>query len=287
MTRPRVLLGLAGLLGALPMSAASAQTMRTFSVTRAVAAESALRVTLDFGGGTVIVGPAPDSVLYSMVLRYDADRSEPMQQFDPRSGTLHLGMASTGGMGVRVVSREQLRQQARIALSPDVPLHLAAVLDASDATLDLGGTTLATLEVRATATRTAVDFSRPTRGTCTSARFTVGAGQLVVRRLAQSGCAALEVDGGAGSATLRFDGAWREDMQLAVRLAVGTLTLALPGGTGVRITGDRFLAPFASRGFIRDGDGWTTPGYARAPHRLSVELNASMVGIAVEWIAPR
>ena len=92
-------------------------------------------------------------------------------------------------MGVRVTSRAQLEQVARFEFAADVPLALYATLGASDATIDLGGTLLTELEIRSGATHATVDFSRPTRGMCKSATFTVGASQLDVQHLAQAGCA--------------------------------------------------------------------------------------------------
>jgi hypothetical protein len=258
--------------------------MRTFTVTRPVAAERFLHVTLDFGGGTVVLVPAPTGELYGTKLRYDADRSAPVNEYDARTGILHLGVVSVGSIGVRVTSRAQLEQAARFEFSPDVPLALYATLGASDATIDLGGMMLTDLEVRSTATHATVDFSRPTRGSCKSATFTVGAAEVDVRHLAQAGCESLRVDGGVGGVTLRFDGDWRRDLSLVVDLALGELTLQLPQGTGVRLTGQRFLAPFDANGFVRTGDTWTTPGFDRALHKLTVELKASMVGIDVEWI---
>jgi hypothetical protein len=268
-------------------SLCSAQSMRTFSVTRPVGAERFLHVTLDFGGGTVILVPAPEGELYGLTLRYDADRSEPIQQYDARTGILHLGVEPVGAMGVRVTSRAQLEQTARFEFSPAVPLALYATIGSSDATLDLGGMTLTELEIGATATHATVDFSRPTLGSCKSATFTVGASQLDVQHLAQAGCQTLRVDGGIGGVSLRFDGAWRRDLSLIVDLAMGGLTLELPRGTGVRLTGQRFLAPFDSRGFVRTGNTWTTPGFDGAAHKLTVELKASMVAIDVEWIEQR
>jgi hypothetical protein len=93
----------------------------------------------------------------------------------------------------------------------------------------------------------------------------------------------LRVDGGAGRATLGFRGEWRRDATLVVDLALGGLELQIPRGTGVRITGQRFLAPFAADGFEKAGDTWATPGFERAPHKLTVELKASIVRTHIEW----
>jgi hypothetical protein len=285
----RRLLALALLLGLYGVGSPSrcwGQSMRTFSVSRPVASERFLHVTLDFSGGSLILMPAPAGKLYGMRLRYDAARYAPVQQYDPRTGILHLGVESVGGMGVRVTSRAQLEQTAQFEFAADVPLAVYATFGASDATVDLGGTTLTELEIRSGATHATVDFSRPTRGTCKSATFTVGASRLDVQHLAQAGCAVLRVDGGAGRTTLGFQGEWRRDATLVVDLAVGGLLLQLPRGTGVRLISQRFLAPFDSKGFAKSGDAWITPGYDRSAHKLSVELKAAMVAIDVEWVGP-
>lgn len=265
-------------------SRCSGQVMRTFSVSRPVANERFLHVTLDFGGGTLVLAPATGDELYGLALRYDADRSAPIQQYDPRTGILHIGNETVGGTGVRVSSGGRAEQTARFTFSPAVPLALYANLGAGDARLDLGGMTLTELEVHGTAARATVDFSTPTRGPCKSATFAVGAAELDVRHLAQAGCAAIRVEGGLGSVTLSFDGSWRQDATLTVDLAMGGLTLQLPAGTGVRINGERFLAPFTGNGFARNGDTWTTPGFDQAAHKLRVDLKASMVQTTVRWV---
>jgi hypothetical protein len=263
------------------------QAMRTFSVTRPIGTERSLRATVDVSGGTVVLVPAPDGELYRLNLRYDGDHTAPVQQYDTRTGFLQLGTAAVGGMGMHVPSHAQPEQAARIELSADVALALHATIGASDATIDLGGMTLTELDVRATATHATIDFSRPTRGPCATATFTVGAAELAVRHLGQAGCETIRVGGGVGSASLRFDGTWRHDQDLIVDLAMGKLTLQVARGTGVRLSGERFLAPFDGKGFVRTGDTWTTPGYDRAAHKLTVELKAAMVAIDVEWIDPR
>ncbi len=285
MMRTSILLaGVAGAIGVVPRC--TAQVMRTFSASRPVAAERFLHVTLDFSGGTLVLLPATNGQLYGMKLSYDADHSSPVQQYDPRTGILRLGVESTGSNGIRVTSRRQLEQTARVEFSPDVPLVLYANLGAGDASLDLGALTLTELNLHGTASRASVDFSRPTLGVCKSATFTVGAAELDVRHLAAAGCAAINVDGAVGSVSLAFDGAWRRDATLTVDLSMGGLTLKVPRGVAVRVAAERFLAPFEGKGFVRAGNTWTTPGFDQAPQKLRVELKAAMVGIQVRWIEP-
>lgn len=264
--------------------AASAQTMRTFSATRPVAGEKLVRATLDFHGGTIAIGSLTGNELFHVLLRYDADRFVPLQEYEPRTGILHLGLQPVGVTGVRVTSRAQLAQTAQFAFNRSVPLMLTANMGASEASLELGDLTLDAVEVRASATRGRVSFASPNRGSCRQATFSVTAGQLEVEHLANAGCYQVRVDGAAGSAVLSFDGSWRRDITLTVDLSMGGLTLRLPKGTGVRLSGSRFLSTLETSGLQKDGDDWISAGYAGAPRKLTVELKTSVAGVSLEWI---
>ncbi len=275
-------LGLAALVAAGPLGA---QTMRTYGASRPVAdAQPPLRTTLEFGAGRVVVRAGADDALYDVGLRYDADRYTPLHRYDPRTGILQLGLKTVGGTGLRVTSRGQLEQVARFAFAPTVPIILQAHLGASEAVLDLGGLTLVELVVRSGVTRGTVDFSSPTRGDCREALFSVGAAELVAMRLANAGCAEVRVEGGVGRAVLDFTGSWRRNTRLTAELSMGTLTLRIPRGTGVRVTADRFLTRFDLDDFARTGNTWSTPDFAGATRTLSVALTTNVAGFEVEWV---
>jgi hypothetical protein len=268
-------------IGASPLAA---QTMRTMSVSRPMGGERMLRVTLDYTGGSLIVAPASDGALYGLQLRYDADRSAPINRYDARTGILHIGLTPSGGAALRVADPASSAQRARITVSPNLPLVFDADLGGSEAAIDLGGTMLSEIDIHANATHSSVDFSRPTRGNCRRATFTVGAADIDVHHLAAAGCTSVRVEGGAGGATLRFDGEWRSNATLDVDLSMGRLTLVMVRGTGLRVTGQRFLAPLSRNGLVAAGDGWMTPGFGHAAHTLDVNLKASLVGIDVQWV---
>ncbi len=262
-----------------------AQSMRSYTASRPLGGpQPPLRTTLDFGAGRVVVRAGADDILYDVRLRYDAERYAPIHRYEPRTGILHLGVASVGGAGIRVTSRSQLEQVARFEFAPSVPLLLQANLGASEAVLDLGGLHLVELAVRSGATRGTVEVSRPTSGECREATFSVGAAELVAMHLANAGCAAVRVEGGVGRAVLDFGGAWRRDVAVSAELSMGTLTLRIPHGTGVRIDADRFLSHLATTEMTRDGNVWTTAGFASATHKLTVQLKTNVAGVEVEWI---
>jgi hypothetical protein len=264
----------------------AAQTMRNYSVGRPVAEASQppLRALLEFGAGRVLVRASTGNALYDARLRYDAERFTPVHQYQPRTGTLRLGLESIGRAGFRVTSRNDLEQVARFEFAPNVPLSLEAALGASEAVLDLGGLTLNELYVRSGATRGSVDFTSPTLGTCRQALFAIGAAELMAMRLANAGCERVRVEGGMGRAVLDFSGTWRRDVAIEAALAMGSLTLRIPRDVGVQISAERFLTRLDVKGLERDGNTWRTPGFAEATRKLSLTLKASVSGMDIEWI---
>ena len=267
-------------------SPAAAQTMRNYAVGRPVAeaAQPPVRALLEFGAGRVLVRASTGTALYDAKLRYDAERFTPIHQYQPRTGTLRLGLESIGRAGIRVTSRNHLEQVARFEFAPNVPLSLEAALGSSDAVLDLGDLTLTELYVRSGATRGTVDFTAPTRGACRQALFAVGAAELMAMRLANAGCERVRVEGGMGRAVLDFSGTWRRNVQIEAALAMGSLTLRIPRDVGVEISAQRFLTRLNVKGRERDGNTWRTAGFAEASRKLTLELKASVSGMEIEWI---
>lgn len=262
-----------------------AQSMRGFTTSRPVSgAPSPLRASLEFGAGRVTVRAGDDAVLYRMLLSYDAERFSPVQRFDQRTGMLDLGVASIGSGGIRVVSSDQLDQSARFEFSPAVPLILNASIGASDAELDLGGLALEEVTIRAGATRSVVDFSVPTTGTCREATFAAGAGELVIERLPQSGCPVVHLEGGIGRTVLDFSGKWSGNIRVEADVSIGSVALRIPRGIGLRISAERFLASMNADGMERTEEGWESPDFGLSERQIVLSIRASVAGVAVEWL---
>lgn len=261
-----------------------AQQMRDFTTSRQHHGESRLSTRLDFSAGSVRLAPGSRDELYRMRLSYDPERFVPVSRFEPASGVVTLGVEGTGKSGIRVSSREHLQQSATISLSPDVTLGLDLALGAVEADLEFGGLRLAALNLETGASRSIVRFSRPNAIRCSIATIGAGAAEITVIGLGNSRCERIVFDGGVGKAVLDLGGTWSEDAKLAVAMAVGELTLRLPRDVGIRIVMDRFLSSFPSEGWVREGNTYLTPGYARARRRVDITLSSTMGGVRVEWM---
>jgi hypothetical protein len=219
-----------------------------------------------------------------MDLSYDEDRFVPLSDFDATRGSVLLGLRAAGNAGVRVVSRNQLRQVAAVAFSPRVDLALDLTLGAVDADVELGGLRVSSLDLKTGASRSVVRFSQPNLTRCRRADFSAGAAELSVIGLGNSRCDEIEFEGGIGKVTLDFSGTWTSSARVQVRMAVGELTLRLPRKVGVRIAMDKFLSRFAPAGLVLRGNQFVSPNYDRTQRKLDLDLTTAMGGVNVEWV---
>jgi hypothetical protein len=263
---------------------AQAQTMRPFTTFRQLHGETRLNARIEYGAGSLRVEPGQAGELYRMNLSYDQDRFVPVSDFDASSRTVVLGLRAAGQGGVRVVSRNQLRQLATIAISPRADLALDLSLGAVEADLELGGLRISDLDLKTGASRATVRFSRPNGMRCRHASFSAGAAEVSVFGLGNSRCDEIEFEGGMGSVTLDFSGAWTSSARVEVTMAVGELTLRLPRQLGVRVTMDKFLSSFEPAGLVRRGDAFQSSNYDRASPRLDLEISTAVGDVSVEWV---
>jgi len=263
--------------------AAQAQAMRPFTTFRQLHGETRLNARVEYGAGSLRIEPGQPGELYRMNLSYDEARFVPVSDFDASSRTVVLGLRAAGQGGVRVVSSNQLKQLASIAISPRADLALDLSLGAVDADVELGGLRISDLDLKTGASRATVRFSRPNGMRCRRATFSAGAAEVSVFGLGNSRCDEIAFEGGMGRVLLDFTGSWTSSAHVVVRMAVGELTLRLPRQVGVKVTMDKFLATFESAGLARRGDAFQSSNYDGAPRHLDLEISTAVGGVRVEW----
>ena len=279
---PRLLLAVFAL--AAGGTSASAQSIRSFSTFRQLHGETRLSADLEYRAGALRIAPGRANELYRMDASYDERRYAPASAYDAARGAVTLGLQPAGEGGLRVVSRDQLRQDATVAFAPSVDLDLDLALGAVQADIELGGLSLTELTLEAGASQAVVRFSEPNQSRCRAAEITAGAAELTVLGLGNSRCDRFSLEGGMGKVTLDFAGAWTSSTSAEVKMAVGELTLRLPRKVGVRLTLDRFLATFDPAGLVRVGNAFQSPSYDRADRRLDIEVTTAVGGVKIEWV---
>lgn len=83
---------------------------------------------------------------------------------------------------------------------------------------------------------------------------------------------------------LDFTGTWKQDLAASIEMGLGSLTLRLPEGLGVRVEKDGILAAFDSQRLTKRGNVYYSSNWESAKHKLSLDLSAALGSIKVEWV---
>lgn len=267
----------ATLLLLLACAPANGQDWRTTSYARQLSGEERLVVDVEYGAGELRIAPASAGTLYRTNLRYDANTFTPRFAYD--SGRLRFGME---GNSVRGRNLEKGRLDLR--LSPDVPLDIDLAFGAADATIDLSGLRLRRAELQTGASRTMLSITTPNPITCELFEIEVGAARFEARGLGNLHARRFSLEGGVGEVILDFTGSWAQDLEASIEMGLGSLTLRFPEGLGVRITKDGLLASFDGQRLTKRGDVYYSENWDRSTYKLSLDLNAALGSIRVEWV---
>jgi hypothetical protein len=261
-------------------SAEAQDDWRTFSASRQLGGEDRLGVTVEYGAGTLRLGPAEGSTLYTANLSYDASVFTPQVEYG--DGRLRVGMEgrTSGGRNMR-------GGELDLTLTRQLPLDVELRFGAADAALELGGLRVRRLDVQTGASRTQLNITSPNREQCERASIQVGAARFEATGLGNLNTPELEVHGGVGEVVLDFTGEWASSMSSRIRMGLGSLTLRLPEGLPVRITRTGRLASFDSEGLTKRGDHYYSSTWESAENRLTLTLDAALGSVRVVWVDPR
>ncbi len=270
---------LAAALAVLPQ-ASEAQSWRTVTMSRQASGQRDLRVQVEYGAGTLRVGPAEQGLLYRMHLRYDEEIFEPRAEL---SGTrLRLGVKGVNG-SLRI-GKKHKGGEMNLALARGIPMDLDLEFGAVRADIDLGGLSLTELDLSTGASESTVDVSEPNPEFMRRASFEVGAADFTARRLGNLNAKSLGVDAGVGSVDLWFDGIWRQDAHVAIQMGLGSLELHFPEGLGVKLTKDSFLTSLDSEGMVKRGNAYYSLDWEQATHKVTIQLDAAFGSVRVLWM---
>ena len=265
---------------------ASAQSYRTLVESRNVTDETTLRVNIEFVIGECRRGPARNAGLARRVLVYAADRFEPDVSCPAGRDRLDIGFSWAHGTGVH--DTDKLHQRLDLALSPDVPLDLQITFGAAAGDIELGGLSLTEAVIKTGASQSTIRFSEPNRITCERLVFQVGAAQFEALQLGNSRCRSIELNGAVGQMLLDFTGEWSDTVttHAQIKMGLGKLLLRLPESLGVRLDVDRFLVGLDRSGFLKRGGGgaYYSTSYDTAEHRLTIEIQAALGTIEIDWV---
>ena len=260
-------------------SGVRAQDWRTITSQRQFAGEEALRVNLQYGAGRLSILPGSSNSLYRATLRYDANVFSPLNRYE--DGELHIGIRDG-----KIRGRNMRAGRLDLLLGTSVPLDLDLEFGAGEADVELGGLRVREAVFQTGASETSIRVSKPNLESCSLAKFEVGAAKLLVEGLGNLRCQDIDVDGGVGEVVLDFTGSWRSDTNVEIDMGLGSLTLRVPKGLGLSVRKSGVLASFDSQGLLKRGNTFYSEDFDKAQHKLSVNIDAALGVIKVQWVEP-
>jgi hypothetical protein len=269
-----------GLVAACGSDRASAQQdWDTMTSSRSISGETGLRVNVEYGAGTLVLGSAPSGSLYRADLKYDRAVFAPRMEYG--NGRLHVGMSgATSSPRGRNIRGGELD----VLLTRELPLDLSLQFGAAEANLDLGGLRVRNLELQTGASKTTLVVPQLNPQPCERATVHVGAARFEATGLGNLNTQRLEVRGGMGDIVLDFTGAWPTDMSARIEMGLGALTLRLPRGLGVQVNRGGALSSFDSQELLRRGNSYYSAGFDDAARKLTIALEASLGSIRIVWV---
>ncbi len=254
--------------------------VRTLTSARQFAGEKSVNANVEFAAGLVNVTPGPAGTLYHAVLRYDQRQFQPQVSYE--DGALRVGIHGNevklhrgGGHGNRL----------DLQLGPDAPLDLDLKFAAGESRTELGGLKVESAKLATGAAHARISIARPTVGPCRNLELQAGAAKLDVVGLGNLSPESMSVQGGVGDVSLDFSGAWRNDVNAKIDMALGSLRLDVPRGIGLRVHKSSMLAGFTAPDLEKQGDVWTSKGYDTMARHLNIEIDAAFGDIRVNWLA--
>jgi hypothetical protein len=272
----RFLAGVLGLALLAPTSVAG-QDWRTITSMCQQADEDLLRVEVQYGAGRFEVGSGSGSTLYRASLRYDSEVFSPRIAY--QSGLLRLGLDD-----LKVRGRNLRSGHLRLDLTRNVPLELKLEFGAARAELDLGGLRIRQARIATGASETDLTFSSPNTEACRLLELEVGAAQFRARQIANLNAERLTLAGGVGEVDLDFTGQWQRNLTADIKMGLGSLTLRVPRGLGLRVRKGGLLVGFDSQGLVKRGDVYYSENWDDAERKLTVNVDAALGSVRVTWV---
>ena len=262
----------------------SAWADRPEHVTEKVAPDGAknIEVEIDFGAGEIEVVGGDIEDVAELEIYYTPRWVAYEVDYQKRGETGHLLLESE----LRRKSGDRdLDNEWHIKLSRRYPCEFVADIGACEATLDLGGIPLTSINMDIGAASGILEFSEPNPERLREFDVEIGASSFELLDLGNANIELMTFSCGAASCELDFRGDFKGETELRLDVGVGSADVILPRGIGVRVEGDDGW--FSSLDFhgldLRkvDSDIWESDDFDDNENRIIIEVDVGMGSVDI------
>ena len=218
----------------------------TDSITVADPKSDETRLSITFGAGKLTLSPGAKSLVDGTAV-YNVEDLKPEIIKDGNS--IEIKQGDFKGLP----PFRDMKNEWDLQLG-NAPMDLLISAGAYDGTLELGGLSLKSLEVKDGAADVDLSFSKPNPIEMSILRYATGASDVRLTGLANANFTTLTFSGGAGNYTLDFSGDLQQDAVATVDSGLGNLTLIIPEDVNAKVTVESTAVN------ISHGSGWSQNG---------------------------
>jgi len=186
------------------------------------------RLSLSFGAGKLTLSPGAKS-LVDGTAAYNVEDLKPQIVRDGNNIEIKQGDFKS------LPPFKDMKNEWNLRLG-STPMDLIIAAGAYDGTIELGGLSLKSLEVKDGASHVDLSFSKPNPIEMSILRYSTGASDVKLTGLANANFSTLTFSGGAGNYTRDFSGELQQDAVVTIDSCLGNLSLIIPGKGNTKVT---------------------------------------------------
>jgi len=250
-----------------------------------VTVESGLDINVDYSLGRFILKPGSPDTAFVVDLRYEETLFDPSVEYDIRGDIGYLSVNSSNEKQERNFDWDiDTKSSWDVQFNPELPAQMEIDIGLGKGLLDLGGATISRLEVSNGLAESELDFSEPNKTAAQYMSFETGMGKFRAKNLSNARFQEMSFECGLGSATLDFHGNGLNRSEVSVSVGLGSVTIIVPEGLGVRVDTDRSFMSGVSfdSDFVQRDDVYYTSNWNEADKKMRINLEVGLGSANVE-----
>lgn len=227
------------------------------------------RLKLTFGAGEITLSPGSEKDLVSGTAVYNYPDFKPVITTDGANVELRAGNFNFDN----IPSFGNYKNKWDLQLNDD-PIALTISAGAYDATYELGGLALTSLNVSDGAATVNLTFSKLNQSEMSALNYDTGASSIKLIGLANANFSTLNFSGGAGNYTLDFSGELQRDASVKIKTGLSDVILVVSEGVNAVVNVESGVSDVnATTGWQKNGNTYTQTG-AGPTLTINVEIGA-------------
>lgn len=242
------------------------------------------RLTVNFGAGELgFSDGAREGDFLNGEFYYVVGGLEPHVEKELRGDVLECKLGIAGGFpalwGIGSKNRWSLR------LNESIPTELSLRLGAFNGSLNLGGLSLSSLEIKSGAAEASFSFDKDNRISMGCLKVNTGVSDFKFYGLSRANFERMVLNGGLGSYLLDFSGQLSRSAQVEVKCGLSEVKVEIPGQTSAVIeTPENFFSSLDIAGFVRVGNEYRSQSFGNSKPTLRIVLKSGLGSLSVKTI---